>query len=236
MPMAGEGSRFTKEGWTTPKPLINLQGMMLFERAIKCFERLNAPIKYSFIVRDSHIEHNQIDQHIKASKSHANIFSVAQTTRGAVETALLAEPAIEQDDAIVIVDCDLEFESSAFLQRIESILAQPASACSGGLLISFNANDPKYSYAEVDADFHVLRCAEKEVISQHALCGAYFFSSAPSFLSAGHELIESGNCEKPEFYISLLYNILLRKGEPVDLIKLDSYYSYGTPSELNEYL
>lgn len=234
--MAGEGSRFTKEGWTTPKPLITLQGMMLFERAIKCFEQLQAPIKYSFIVRDSHIEHNQVDKYIKASKPQANIFSVAQTTRGAVETALLAEPAIAPDDAIVVVDCDLEFESTAFIQRIEALLAKPAEECSGGLLISFNANDPKYSYAQVDADFHVLRCAEKEVISQHALCGAYFFSTAQSFLSAGHELIESGNCEKPEFYLSLLYNILLRKGEPVDLIKLDTYHSYGTPSELNEYL
>lgn len=28
MPMAGEGSRFLKEGWTTPKPLIPLHGML----------------------------------------------------------------------------------------------------------------------------------------------------------------------------------------------------------------
>lgn len=27
MPKAGEGSRFLKEGWTTPKPLIELNGL-----------------------------------------------------------------------------------------------------------------------------------------------------------------------------------------------------------------
>lgn len=34
MPMAGEGTRFLKEGWTTPKPLIELKGIPLFVRAI----------------------------------------------------------------------------------------------------------------------------------------------------------------------------------------------------------
>lgn len=34
MPMAGEGSRFKKEGWTTPMPLIELNGMPLFKHAI----------------------------------------------------------------------------------------------------------------------------------------------------------------------------------------------------------
>ena len=28
MPMAGEGTRFLKEGWTTPKPLIELKGYL----------------------------------------------------------------------------------------------------------------------------------------------------------------------------------------------------------------
>jgi len=34
MPMAGEGSRFVKEGWTTPKPLIELKGIPLFKIGI----------------------------------------------------------------------------------------------------------------------------------------------------------------------------------------------------------
>ena len=31
--MAGEGSRFRKEGWTTPKPLIELNEMPLFVKS-----------------------------------------------------------------------------------------------------------------------------------------------------------------------------------------------------------
>ena len=56
MPMAGEGSRFRDAGWTTPKPLIELKGKALFVRAIESVKIDGAPMKYSFIVRQEHIE------------------------------------------------------------------------------------------------------------------------------------------------------------------------------------
>ena len=61
MPMAGEGSRFLKEGWTTPKPLIDLKGIPLFKRAIGSVAVAGAPMKYSFIVRKEHIDKYHID-------------------------------------------------------------------------------------------------------------------------------------------------------------------------------
>lgn len=55
MPMAGEGSRFLKEGWTTPKPLIELNGQPLFKHAISSVTDKDIPMKYSFIVRQEYI-------------------------------------------------------------------------------------------------------------------------------------------------------------------------------------
>ena len=54
MPMAGEGSRFIKEGYTQPKPLIEYQGMPLFIRAINSLKDIDVPRKYSFIVRSGY--------------------------------------------------------------------------------------------------------------------------------------------------------------------------------------
>lgn len=90
MPMAGEGSRFLKEGWTTPKPLIELKSTPLFIRAINSVSIDDVSMKYSFIVRQEHIDNYKIDQQIKAILPNANIFSVLKTTRGAVETCLMA--------------------------------------------------------------------------------------------------------------------------------------------------
>lgn len=236
MPMAGEGSRFKKEGWTTPKPLIELNGMPLFKHAISSVSADGIELKYSFIVRQEHIDEYKIDEGIKSFQHDANIFSVLKTTRGAVETCLMAESAIADDDAVIVMDCDLEFRSKKFIEIIKEILAQPSEVANGGALVSFESKEPRYSYAALGEDGFVTRTAEKEVISDHALCGAYFFSTGNRFKQIAHQLLDEPEFKKPEYYVSLLYNYLLADGEKVRLAPMEEYYSYGTPEELKRYL
>ena len=101
--------------------------------------------------------------------------------------------------------------------------------------MSFDSDEPKYSYAEVGDDGLVKRTAEKEVISNHALCGAYFFASGREFKAAAHRLLDEPVMLKPEFYVSLLYNYLLRDGSPVHVAPMEIYRSYGTPEELKQW-
>ena len=234
MPMAGEGSRFIKEGWTIPKPLIELKGLPLFLRAVRSVTIEGVPMKYSFIVRKEHIERYQIDRRIKSLLPNANVLFVEKTTRGAVETCLMAENLMAEEDAIMVLDCDLEFRSRTFMDGIKNILELPSCEANGGMLVSFESLEPRYSYAEVDGNMIVKRTAEKEVISSHALCGAYFFSSAKGFLKAAHRLMNEPVFTKPEYYVSLLYNYLLADGETVRLAQMEEYYSYGTPEELRK--
>ncbi len=236
MPMAGEGSRFINEGWTTPKPLIELKGIPLFLRAINSVRSNDIPMKYSFIVRQEHIDKYGIDEKIRKILPKANIFSVLKTTRGAVETCLKAESAVAPDDAVIVMDCDLEFSSQKLSSLIQEILSKAAEEVDGGLLVSFNSDLPKYSYAEVDENNIVKRTAEKEVISNHALCGAYFFSTGKDFLRVAHQLLDDTTFNKPEFYVSLLYNYLLQEGQTVQLCPMEHYCSYGTPEELKQYI
>lgn len=234
--MAGEGSRFAKAGWTTPKPLIELDGQPLFKHAISSVSAEGIKMKYSFIVRQEHIDKYAIDKGIKSFLPEANVFSVLKTTRGAVETCLMAESAIADDDAIIVMDCDLEFRSKEFIRIIKKILSELAESSNGGALVSFESDQPKYSYAELDEDGLVKRTAEKEVISSHALCGAYFFSTGKEFKQIAHKLLDEPEFKKPEYYVSLLYNYMLEKGETVYLAPMEEYYSYGTPEELQRYL
>ena len=236
MPMAGEGSRFAKAGWTTPKPLIELRGVPLFQRAIGSVALPGVEMKYSFIVRQEHIDNQHIDRMIQDILPEARIFSVLKTTRGAVETCLVAEAAIEDDDAVVVMDCDLEFRSVGYNQLVSKALSLPVDEADGGALVSFESDNPRYSYALVDDSGRVLRTAEKEPISNHALCGAYFFGSGKDFKRIAHQLLDDGTHGKAEFYVSLLYNYLLAEGKIVRLATMEEYYSYGTPEELKNYL
>lgn len=186
-------------------------------------------MKYSFIVRQEHIEKYQVDKQILSFLPEANIFSVQKTTRGAVETCFIAEGVIAEDDGIVVMDCDLEFHSKDYTDGIRGIMSQSAEDAEGVMFVSFESDLPKYSYAKIDEHKRVLRTAEKEVISNHALCGAYFFATDQGFLSAAHRLLNEKNFSKPEFYVSLLYNYLMENNETVLLAEMEEYYSYGTP-------
>ena len=236
MPMAGEGSRFSKAGWTTPKPLIMLNDIPLFRRAINSVHLDGVPMRYSFIVRQEHIDKYNIDTHIRSYFPDAYIFAVQKTTRGAVETCLLAKESIQDDEGIVVLDCDLEFSSANYRSLLLQSLRTPANEARGGALVSFESSLPKYSYAETDENGLVIRTAEKEVISSHALCGAYFFATGKRFIEVAQQLLVEPIFNKPEYYVSLLYNYLLRDGEPVKLATMEKYCSYGTPEELMRYM
>ena len=56
IPMAGEGQRFKNEGYTTPKPLLDTDGVPMFVRAAKSLPKADL---YIFVCR-----RGQVDNHI----------------------------------------------------------------------------------------------------------------------------------------------------------------------------
>jgi dTDP-glucose pyrophosphorylase len=233
--MAGEGSRFSKQGFSTPKPLIQCKGKPFFLRALSSFDGMSCPKKYSFIVRQEHIDRFSIEGKIREYFSQAAVFSVTRTTRGSVETCLYAKPAIEKQDAIIVMDCDLEFYSKSYEARILEELKKPVEQVDGGGLVCFKSGSARYSYAETDSAGRVIRTAEKQVISDNAIAGAYFFSRSDAFLWAAEQLLNQENPSGPEMYLSLLYNFLIADGQTVFCAKTDQYHSFGTPEELRKY-
>lgn len=235
MPMAGEGSRFKQIGIDIPKPLIKANGVPFFVRAlygIKDKFDLDK-VKVTCIVQKKHVVNYHIDEEILKYIS-ANIVVINKSTNGAVETCLAARPFIEDSDAILILDCDLEWHCHNYMSMIAKLLQEDTSQI-GGMLLSFESNDPRYSYAVVENDI-VARTAEKEPISSNALVGAYYFNTADDFFDSAFNLFENNKLSDiKEYYVSLLYNYLIKSGKIVKLHKVDSLYSFGTPEELMRY-
>lgn len=229
MPMAGEGSRFKKDGYVVPKPLLPIDGTYFFDKALSSLEnleRLYDDVKYTFIVRQEHIDNFNIDKIIKDKIGNfVNVIAVDHTTRGAVETCLLAEQYIDEFENIVILDCDLYVQSTEL-----NLLG--FSGMYDGMVLSFESNLPKYSYAEVGPDGLVIKTAEKNPISTHALAGVYCFYNGEEFLHYAKHLIEHNTLENiNEYYVSLIYNKMIEDGLFVKLMKANEYYSFGTPEE-----
>ena len=53
IPMAGEGSRFINEGYTFPKPLIEVNGKPMIQTVV---ENIKFDAEYIFLVRKQHLD------------------------------------------------------------------------------------------------------------------------------------------------------------------------------------
>jgi NDP-sugar pyrophosphorylase family protein len=235
MPMGGLGSRFSKEGFVTPKPLIPVDGVPMFRRAIASFDGIEAPKTFTFVIRQEHVDHYKLDELITQALPEAVVVVIPELTRGAAETAAMAYPRLSPDDPVVIMDCDFAFTSQAYAQMVTDVLAGKSEV--GGGLLTFESQDPRYSYAATGPDGYVTRTAEKQVISSHAIWGAYFFTAARTFADATEELMRRPLSETmKEYYISFVYGLLLERGEKILSAPVDEFHSFGTPEELDAYV
>ena len=100
IPMAGEGSRFAKEGYQFPKPLIDVNGKPMIQRVV---ENLDYDAEYIFLVRKEHLtKYSGLEGTLKqVTKNNSKIVMVDSLTEGAACTALLAKEYInnEEDDS-----------------------------------------------------------------------------------------------------------------------------------------
>jgi len=229
MPMGGLGSRFTDAGYTTPKPLIEVDGVPMFIRALQSFKSVPS-IKHIFVIRKEHDERYNLKNSILAQLPDSSVHILDHDTQGAVETCLIAANSIESSLPIAVADCDIYFESSAYVNKI-------GNSSVDGMLLTFTSDDPRYSYVKTNSDGYATETAEKIVISNNAILGGYYFKSGELFLDLANEFITSGLPENlKEYYMSHLFNILINRGGAIEVAPVDVKYIFGTPEELNNYL
>jgi dTDP-glucose pyrophosphorylase len=233
MPMGGLGQRFRDVGINTPKPLIDVNGVPMFQMALSAYDSYEGEKKHIFVIRKDTDEEYGLAKQITSILPNAMIEVLDHNTRGAVETCLIAENLIDPELPLVIMDCDISFDTENYFELIRQAVENNSY---DGLLLSFNSIDPRYSFAEINENNIVIRTAEKVAISNNALMGAYFFARASSFLDAAHELMDSPISESmKEYYVSLIYNILIKQNKKIGLAK-GTFYCFGTPEELQLYL
>lgn len=133
---------------------------------------------------------------------------VDQVTEGAACTALLARAHINNDDPVFIVNSDqfVEWDADAFWK---DRIAGNAAEVDGDILcfhVPMEENDIKWSYAALDDKDHVTEIREKEVISENATVGFYYWSRGNDFVESAEAMIAANARVKGEFYVAPVYN------------------------------
>ena len=228
MPMGGAGSRFFKNGFITPKPLIEINEKPFLYWATRSIEKYVDLADITFVVLKEHIQQFNIDKVILKCFPSAKIEAVDfdEVKSGPVMTCLAGLKNINDDQPILFNDCDHMFSCSNFSQDMNS-------GCwdYDGALLTFESDQPQFSYIQYE-NGRICGTVEKKVVSNHAICGAYMVRNAQMFRDMAGEYLK--NCNYSEFFVSGIYNVMCQKGLSVKNYTVDFHVPFGTPTEYEQ--
>jgi len=231
--MAGRGSRFKDAGYAFPKPLIDVKGKTMIEVVINNLKP-KGDYRFVFICQREHVQKYDLYNILKnATDGKFEIVQIDGITEGAACTVLCGIEYINNDDDLLIANSDQFIDLD-----INDFLTEARKGDKDGLIMTFEASHPKWSYARVDANGTVLETAEKKIISPHATVGIYWYKHGKDFVEAAQSMIHKNIRSNNEFYVCPAYNELVLAGKksyiyPIDANKM---YGLGTPEDLEAFL
>jgi NDP-sugar pyrophosphorylase family protein len=227
IPMAGNGSRFPKEKYL-PKPLIDVHGKPMICRAL---ESLNLDGTYHFVIRlDEYTE--VVKDLISNYVNSCTFIEVDKTTEGPACSALLFEDQIDNDEELVIANCDqiMEWNSYLFLLNARQF---------DGCVVTYYSTTDKNSYIRIDKQGLGLELREKVVISNIGLNGIHYWKHGTYFVNSSKKMIVANDrAPNGEFYIAPTYNYMINAGQQVGIYHIpnEQHHAVGTPEDLDIYL
>lgn len=229
IPMAGEGSRFSQQGYTFPKPLIDVRGKPMIQLVV---ENLGIKANYVFIVRKEHYEKYNLKYMLNMISPGCKIIQADSLTEGAACTTMLAKEYLNRGHRLIIANSDQFIEWNP----TETLYSWIESGIDGGIL-TFKSTHPKWSFAKVDDDTGlVTEVAEKKPISDNATVGVYYWKNDKDYVKYTEQMIQKNIRFNNEFYIAPVYNQAIEDGKKISIREIDNMWGIGTPEDLNFFL
>lgn len=232
IPMAGRGARFAEKGYPLPKPFIDVDGQMMIERVLNGVKIPGA--RLILIIQQLFQTENAVQLERLSQAYDVEIVSVSKVTMGACCTGMAAHRLIDGDKPVLFVDSDNLF----FADVIDELVADAHARELDGSLLTVSSQNPAFSYVRIDEAGCAQETREKTVISDHAICGAYYFSRGSDFVDSAIQMMMYGDTQKNEYYMSNVFNYLIQAGKKVGIYEIspNRFACLGTPDQLEQYL
>ena len=227
IPMAGAGSRFEKAGFSFPKPLIPIKNMNDKPMIQVIVENLNIDAEYIFIIRKEQSEKYNLKQLLNVISPNCKIVEVNHLTDGAACTTLLAKEFINDNEPLLIANSDqfIEWDSNEFMYSMMG------NHIDGGIL-TFENSHPKWSYVKTNSLGNVTMLREKEVISNIATVGIYYWKCGKEYVKYAEQMISKNIKSNGEFYVAPVYSEALLDNKTIKTFNIDKMWGLGTPEDL----
>jgi len=223
VPMAGRGNRFVQAGYVDPKPFIPVKGKAMVQRVL---DNLDVHAAQTVLIT---LEDYKERLECLLPDDDSEIVSLSGVTEGAACTIMKAIDSIDPEQALIVANSDqyLDWVPWHFVEFARRERAD-------GLIATFRAESPKWSYAKIDSLGFVTGVYEKEPVSNEATCGVYYYRKAKHLFTAIDKMIRANRRVNGEFYLAPAYNEMILDGAKVLTYPVPKMYGMGTPQDLQE--
>ena len=241
IPMSGLGSRFVRAGYSDPKPLIKVHGHPMIEWVLRMFPGEDDPI---FICRKDHIEQTPMQEILTRLKPKGRIVVIEGAKLGPVAALMAAENDLDDHRPALVTYCDyyMRWNYRGFLNLVRGGEYSGAVPCYTGFHPHLLPEHNLYASCRVDEEGNLAEIREKYSFesdkkkSLHSP-GVYYFSSGNLLKEYGRRLMEREDSLNGEYYVSMIYNHMVRDGLKVTVpTEIEHFCQWGTPQDLDEYL
>lgn len=232
-----------------PKPLVNILNKSMIEWSIKSYhpfitKGLVSKKDFYFVILDEHDKNYFMSKQLRTIFGEdINVIIIDKITSGPAETAYLATKKIDKDCSVIFNDCDHYFDSNSLYNKILEI--KKNKKITGIINVAdTNSKKPEWSYLEQNDQGKIVSIREKD--PQLAKKGAkgiiasYYFSKISDFIHETKKMIEDkdkvGDIGKKEFYISKVYDRLIKRNKKFIIANTKFAYPIGTPYQISKFV
>ena len=238
LPMAGYGSRFSSEGFTTPKPLLDVNGKAMIVRAVDCLPQCENNI---FICLKNHFNEYNLDDILKKEFKNVKVKTIDSVTEGQAITCKIGMRGLDVEDPILISACDngVTYNEEEYLKLVSDESIDVIVWSFRGNPTSKN-NPDMYSWLKVDRDGNIESVSCKKFtgvdpLKSHAIIGTMFFRKGEYFLRGLDANIKNNIRTNNEFYVDDVINRCIEEGLRVKVFEVENYICWGTPDDYRTY-
>ena len=238
IPMSGIGKRFIDAGYKDPKPLIEIDGYPIIKHIIDLFPGVT---DVSFICNEKHIKDTNMKYILESISPGCKIYEVSNENRkGPVDAVYQIKDKIKDDCEVIVSYCDYgtNWDFEKFIDTMRSSQFDGGIPCYTGFHPHMLGSD-NYAFCKEENNI-LIEIKEKEPftdnkMNEYASNGTYYFKSGTILKKYFKELIELDINLNGEFYVSLVYNLLVRDGLRVNIFEIQNMLQWGTPYDLEIY-
>lgn len=234
VPMAGLGQRFVDAGYTDPKPLIKVMKQRVIEYISNMFDSSD---EFVFVCNETHMIETDMLNILYGIRPDSKVVSMENHKLGPVYTVQQTYDLIDDEEEVMVVYCDnpIVWDRNEFHNYVNDKNLDGCVISHSGFH-PHTLNNTKMAFMKTDGDL-VTEIKEKECytddpMSEHASSGMYYFKKGSYIKKYFDEAMERNIQYNGEYYVTLVYNLLIQDGLRVGYYDTPFTTVMGTPEEV----